>query len=110
MKDIINAMVSHWNEIVFALISAAFAKVAGSLRKERQMRQCLKSAICALLRDRIIGIYDRYSGKEYFPVHERENLMHLTNEYYQLGGNGVVRELEEKLSRLPTGKSEGNTY
>ncbi len=66
----------------------------------------MKSAIRALLRDRIIAIYNRYTEKEYFPIYERENLEHLTAEYYALGGNGVVHELVARLSELPTEKEE----
>ena len=106
MKSIIIGIMTYWQEIIIGVINALFARVMTKLRKEREMRQCLKNAICALLRDRIIGIYNRYSEKEYFPIHERENLSHLTEQYYLLGGNGVIRELEAKLASLPTVNSE----
>ena len=40
--------------------------------------------------------------KGYMPIYERENLEHLTTEYYALNGNGVVHSLVEKLDKLPT--------
>lgn len=99
MKDFIT---TYWLEFLFGLVIARCTGLAAKLRAKNKENQCLKSAICALLRDRIIVIYNRYTEKEYFPIHERENLNHLTKEYYALGGNGVIHELEEKLSMLPT--------
>ena len=104
MKEFIG---KYWLETLFGLLIAECAGLFAKLRAKRRENKCLKSAICALLRDRIIVIYNRYTEKEYFPIHERENLQHLTREYYALGGNGVVKELEEKLSFLPTEKECG---
>lgn len=101
MKEFIG---KYWLEVIFGFLAAECANLAAKLKAKRRENRCLKSAICALLRDRIIVIYNRYTEKGYFPVHERENLRHLTEEYYVLGGNGVIKELEEKLSVLPTEK------
>lgn len=103
-KVLLEFIKKYWLEVLFGVLSAQCASLISSLKKRKKENACLKSAICALLRDRIIGIYNRYSEKEYFPIHERENLAHLTAEYYALGGNGVVHELCEKLSALPTEK------
>lgn len=102
MKELI---ATYWQEVLTGALSAIMTGLATRLAKEKKERQCLKNAICALLRDRIIVIYNRYSEKEYFPIHERENLSHLTEQYYLLGGNGVIKELETKLSELPTERS-----
>ena len=56
------------------------------------------------LRNFIICIYNRYEELGYIPIHERENLHHLVEEYYALKGNGVVPSLVEKLDNLPTEK------
>lgn len=102
MKDFI---INYWQEFLFGAITALCTRLYTRLRAEKREIASLKNAICALLRDRIIVTYNRYSSKEFFPIHERENLDHLTREYYLLGGNGIVRDLESKLSRLPTEKS-----
>lgn len=58
------------------------------------------------LRNSIICIYNRYEELGYIPIHERENLHHLVEEYYALKGNGVIPSLVEKLDSLPTEKQE----
>lgn len=92
----------YWLEVLFGAVVAMCTRLSVKLRAKKNENKCLKSAICALLRDRIIVIYNRYTEKEYFPIHERENLCHLTSEYYALGGNGIVKELEARLCELPT--------
>lgn len=96
----------YWLEVIFGVLIAECTALVTRLRARKKENLCLKSAICALLRDRIIVIYNRYTEKGYFPIHERENLAHLTGEYYALGGNGVVKELEERLSELPTNHNQ----
>ena len=103
MSDFIG---KYWLEVLFGLVCTWCAGLFGKLKARKKETECLKSAIRALLRDRIIVIYNRYSEKEYFPIHERENLSHLTSEYYMLGGNGVVKELEAKLAKLPVEKRD----
>ncbi len=92
----------YWLEVLFGFVCTGFTAVVTKLRGHRREYECLRSAICALLRDRIIAVYNRYTEKEYFPIYERENLSHLTAEYYALGGNGIVKDLEARLLELPT--------
>lgn len=92
----------YWLEFFFGVLCTGCGALWNKVRKQKKEHECLKSALRALLRDRIIGIYNRYSEKEYFPIYERENLEHLTTEYYALGGNGVVHELAARLSEMPT--------
>lgn len=91
----------YWLEVLFGAVIAFCGRLSARVKAGKDENKSLKSAICALLRDRIIVIYNRYSEKKYFPIRERENLEHLTKEYYALGGNGVVRELEKRLACLP---------
>ena len=97
-----NLITTYLPEVLLTILTALYARLTAKLISQRNERKALKNAICALLRDRIIGIYNRYSEKEYFPIHERENLQHLTKQYYSLGGNGIIKNLEAKLTALPT--------
>jgi len=44
------------------------------------------------------------------PIHERENLEHLTTDYYALDGNGVIPRLVEEMLALPTNRPEKDFY
>lgn len=73
-------------------------------RQEEQdiENSALKKGVQALLRANIIAIYNKYIEIGVIPIYERENLDHLYKEYKALGGNGVIEDLIEKLSVLPT--------
>lgn len=71
--------------------------------------ETVSSAIQATLRNDIIKMYkEYYEDRHYMPIYERENLSHLTQKYYSLGGNGVIPGLVEKLYSLGTEPSEEN--
>lgn len=77
-----------------------------AIRKRQEEQEAKQSAVekgvQALLRAEIIRIYNKYIEREYIPIYERENLEHLYTEYKALGGNGVIEDLIEKLTVLPT--------
>lgn len=57
----------------------------------------------ALLREKIIKIYNHYyNEKHYFPIYARESLEHMYNSYKKMGGNGVIDDLVADLNSLPT--------
>ena len=101
-KEMLEYIKKYWIEFLCTGLVTLCTALITKLKARRAENECFKSALRALLRDRIIGMYNRYTEKEFFPIYERENLAHLTAEYYALGGNGVIRELEEKLSEMPT--------
>ena len=73
-----------------------------SLDEMNQVLVILKNAQQAILRDRIIQMYNIYKEKGYMPIYARESLEHMFNEYKNLGGNGVIKTLVERLYQLPT--------
>lgn len=58
----------------------------------------------ALLRAEIKNTYNKYVELRYMPVYEREILENSVTQYYNLKGNGVVKDLVKKLYALPTEK------
>ena len=61
-----------------------------------------------VLRNDIISMYNRCVERGYMPVYERENLDHMSKEYYGLKGNGVIPGLVEKMYELPTEPQEND--
>jgi hypothetical protein len=103
MKDWV---IKYWLEIAFGLLTtfvvAGFKQVSKVLKKKVCEQDAIKMGVQALLRDRIIQSYNHCMDKGRCPIYERENIDCLTKEYYNLGGNGVIHGLVEKLLELPT--------
>ena len=72
------------------------------------MMSILTEALQAIIRDRIIQLYNHYvTEKKYMPIYARESFEVMYKQYHRLGGNGVIKDLVEKLYDLPTDPPEG---
>lgn len=99
-------ILKYWMEVVFGIVCTGFGIsfkfILKKIKEQKQESNAIKLGIQALLRGNIISLYNKYIDKGYMPIYERENLEHLTKEYYALNGNGVIHCLVEKLNELPT--------
>lgn len=63
-------------------------------------------AVClgvqALLRDRLIHEYNKYSRLGYAPIYAKENFENMWKQYHNLGLNGVMDEIHADFMDLPT--------
>lgn len=95
-------IVKYWLEVLFGLIMAgltlAYRKLAARVRRQ----EAVELGIQALLRDRMIRAYNHYTEKGYCPIYARENVEELYQRYHDLGGNGTITGLVDKLRELPT--------
>lgn len=79
------------------------------LKQSEQKQNALELGVQALLRDRLIYQYEKYSEKGYAPIYAKENFENIYAQYHSLGANGVMDEIHEKFRQLPTSKrSEQN--
>jgi len=92
----------YWVEFAFGLITTGMGFVIRKLGKKVNEQEAIKLGVQALLRDRIIQAYNHYMEKGFCPIYGRESVLQLAEQYYNLGGNGVVHDLMDKLMELPT--------
>ena len=95
-------MLQYWLAVLFGIATTVFSFVVKKLAKKINEQESVKLGVQALLRDSITNQYTNYMDKGYCPIYARENLEALAKEYYNLGGNGVVHNLMDKLQELPT--------
>ena len=102
----IDFITKYWLEVVFGAVLTGFGAAFGYLSKRVSKRieeqEAIKLGIVALLRDRIIGLYNHYLNKGYCPIYARENIHSLYEQYQNLGGNGTVTRLMEEIEKIPT--------
>lgn len=106
ITEIINYIMENWVGWLFAALFAIVGIVYKSIKKmiktERAENETVREGMQALLRDRIIESYNKYSEKGYCPIYAKENVKHMYAPYHALGGNDVATELVEKLLEMPT--------
>ena len=105
-------IIEYWLEIGFGLVVAfmgflyrSFTKV---IHNRERKQEAIEQGIIALLKERLLDLYNQYSDKGYFPIHARDRTDILFEAYSQLGGNGTVKGLVKKLKELPVEKEEAS--
>lgn len=68
--------------------------------------QLIKSALQAVLRDRLYECYDRIDDKQYVTIQEKENFRNLYTQYHALGANGVMDALYEEVMKMPISENK----
>ena len=101
MKEL---LINYWVEIFFSCVTAVLGYSVRVLNKKINEQEAIKMGVQALLRDRIIQSYNYHMDLGFCPVYARESIEEMAEQYYNLGGNGVVHQLMDKLSELPTNK------
>lgn len=102
-------LMDYWIEMFFTVVTAALGYSVKVLNKKINEQESIKLGVQALLRDRIIQSYNYYMDLGFCPVYARESIEEMANQYYNLGGNGVIHQLMDKLGELPTIKPKGES-
>jgi len=100
-------IIKYWIGVGFGLITAVLTLVYKRVSKFRSKHLSLELALRALLRDKIITMYNKYMEKGEIPFYELDNLEDLFTQYKNLGGNGVIRELVDRINDLPITRDRG---
>ena len=61
----------------------------------------LKLGVQALLRSEMIDNYNKWSERGYMPIYAKENFESCYTQYHNLGANGVMDSIYEKVMSLP---------
>ena len=77
--------------------------------KARQVEYTsIKRGMLAVLTDRLTQSCQNFLGQGWIPVHELGSIGMMYDAYSDLGGNGIVSRLYEKVKLLPTVHEEGD--
>lgn len=105
MKEL---LMDYWIEMFFTVVTAMLGYSVKVLNKKINEQESIKLGVQALLRERIIQSYNYHMDLGFCPVYARESIEEMANQYYNLGGNGVIHQLMDKLGELPTIKPKGD--
>lgn len=104
MQAFIQFVQSHVWEWIFTAILAALSwgyhGVSKRLKAEQEKNEAIAEGIQSLLRESIVGNYNKYSDKGFCPIYAKESVKKAYSAYHKLGGNDVATELYNKLLRM----------
>ena len=95
-------IIKYWLEVLFGLLITVLTLAYRKLASRMKRQEAVELGIQALLRDRIIQTYNHYEDKGYCPIYARENVEELYTRYHDLGGNGTITSLMDKMRKVPT--------
>ncbi len=82
--------------------------ILARLRNQENRQHALELGVQALLRDRMLHNYNKYSEQGYAPIYAKENFENMYQQYHELGGNGVMTQLHIEFMELPTEREENS--
>ena len=76
--------------------------LTAKIERERKLRDdAINLALIALCRDRILQGYRYYSKHSGISTQDLETMTKLYNAYHNLGGNGTISSVFDKIKQLP---------
>lgn len=105
MNEIILFIQDNWLQWLFAALMAALAwgyrNVSARLKAEQEKSEAIAEGVQSLLRESIVGNYNKWSDKGYCPIYAKESIKRVYAAYHDLKGNDVATELYNKLLKMP---------
>lgn len=103
-------IIKYWIEwlfgIVVAILGYLIKKINTRVKQQSAKNDAIELGIQALLRAQLVDDYNHYMAKGEFPIYARESFEQVYKQYKNLGGNGVMTDLHNKLVELPTPKGD----
>lgn len=109
--ELISFISAHWLEWLFtavlAVLSGLFKSLRDQLAEEREKNEAIAEGVQSLLRESIVGNYNRYQDRGFCPIYAKESIKRVYKAYHNLGGNDVATELYSKLLKMPEEEKHG---
>lgn len=102
MQNIITIIISVLS--ASGILGIGTKAILTRLRNQETRQKAVESGVQALLRDRMLHNYNKYSELGYAPIYAKENFENMYQQYHGLGGNGVMTQLHAGFMELPTEK------
>lgn len=101
-EGIIVAIIGAASVIINVVLTNILNSRAAKKRMDDEDNRLIHDALKCILRASIIREYDDYMARGYCEVHEKVSVDEQYKVYHQLGGNGTITTIHEKIMELPT--------
>jgi hypothetical protein len=86
---------------ISAFIDSVSEKIKEKFERDAAEQQITKEAIKAMLRNQMLGSFNRSEERGYIGDWDRDNFEQLFQIYTELGGNSYMHTVHEKVLRMP---------
>ena len=108
LTTIISVVVSAVVGAVISFFATRRNERKSKIAELEKRQSALEEGTKSLLRAEIIRNYEKYVPRGWMPIYAREALQKIQSAYGDLGGNGAMVALVEKLEELPSVEPGGH--
>ena len=98
-------ILKYWVEVLLTAISSfvafTYKKIRKRFEEQDKKREAIENGVQALLRNELIKNFREYKQKGEITLLDKENMDHMFKEYFNLGGNGMMKEVYEEFKEIP---------
>lgn len=98
-------VLKYWIEFIFTglvgLIGFGYKKIRTKQEEQEKKNKAIERGVQALLRNELIRRFREYKEKGEMSMLDKENMEHMFEEYFNLGGNGLMKEVHTEFLEIP---------
>ena len=83
------------------VLTSFMGYISFTLKQQKKSRDANSEGTKCLLRVKLIEYHDRYISEESIPSYALSNWIEMYNAYEGLGGNGMIKGMNDEVHRLP---------
>ncbi len=86
--------------VLTAFSTAFFGYIVWLLKEDRKEKSATTNGVQCLLKVKLIEYHDRYANLKEIPSYALENWNNMYSAYKNLGGNGVITQMDKEIQAL----------
>ena len=98
-------VLKYWVEVLLTGVSSfvafTYKKIRERFAEQDKKREAIEKGVQALLRNELIQRFREYKLAGEMTLLDKENMEHMFEEYFNLGGNGMMKEVYEEFKEIP---------
>ena len=98
-------ILKYWVEVlltaVCSFVTVTYKKIRHRFEEQDNRREAIERGVQALLRNELIDKFREYTLAGEMTLLDKENMEHMFEEYFNLGGNGTMQEVYAKFKEIP---------
>lgn len=95
----------YWVEVLLTSVSSfvvlTYRKIKSRFKEQDKKREAIERGVQALLRNELIQRFREYKLVGEMTLLDKENMDHMFKEYFNLGGNGMMKEVYDEFKDIP---------
>lgn len=92
-------ILKYWVEVlltgVCTFVSVTYKKIKKRFEEQDTKRKAIENGVQALLRNELIKNFREHKLEGSITLLDKENMDHMFTEYFNLGGNGMMKDIYE---------------